>query len=95
MADSEAQDDGIYVFPVNHIAIAAKVLLVCVALGVLLIPVFLLYLVSMSNVARLIVILVSLSAFVIVLSSAGVKVEGIFIGTCTCVNTLLESGLLP
>ncbi|EPE24167.1 hypothetical protein GLAREA_08017 [Glarea lozoyensis ATCC 20868] len=79
----EASSEGVHVFPMAKIAAAASVLLVCVAVTILMLPVFLLYLITPSVFASLIILVIFVFAFATLMSSAGVRVEVMFIGTCT------------
>jgi hypothetical protein len=87
--DSVKNEGQIYVFPVAKIAAAGKILMVCVAVTILLIPVFFLYLIAMSSIITLIMIMAFVFVFATVMSLSGAKVENVFIGTCTYVYLIL------
>ena len=79
----QGQDPAVYFFSATKIAFVGRLAAVCVAVIVLLIPIFLLYLLCMSRAAVSGMVLAFVLAFATLLSlltSAGV--ETVFLGTC-------------
>ncbi|KAG9229597.1 hypothetical protein BJ875DRAFT_522616 [Amylocarpus encephaloides] len=76
-------DEGIQAFSVHKIALGAKWLSVCVAVTILLIPVFLLFLTRTSSAETVVMVLLFVLAFASIMSLAGASVVSLFIGTCT------------
>ncbi|KAF8850126.1 hypothetical protein BDZ45DRAFT_207642 [Acephala macrosclerotiorum] len=77
-------DKQVQFFSSAKLALFAKFLTICVAITILLIPIFLLSLVEMSKVVTLIVVLIFVLTFATLMSlltAAGP--ESIFVGTCT------------
>jgi hypothetical protein len=81
---TQIQDREVFFFSNARIAIAAKLMAVCVAVTLLLIPVFLLYLTDMSRKTTSVTVLLFVIAFAILISIfSGARVENVFVGTCT------------
>jgi hypothetical protein len=77
------QDPGVHFFSTTKIAFVGRLAAVCIAVTILLIPIFLLYLTRMSRVAVSGMVLAFVLAFATLMSlltSAGV--ETVFLGTC-------------
>ncbi|KAH7395481.1 hypothetical protein BKA64DRAFT_60032 [Cadophora sp. MPI-SDFR-AT-0126] len=77
------QVNEVFFFSESRIALAAKLLSVCVAVTVLMIPVFLLYLTKMDPKAISIIVLMFVLAFATIVSLfTDAKMETVFVGTC-------------
>jgi hypothetical protein len=80
----EVQDRKVYYFSGDKIVILARLMAVCVAVMILLIPVFLLYLTDMSRKTTSIMVLAFVLAFATLMSVfTGARIESVFVGTCT------------
>jgi hypothetical protein len=64
---------------------------ICLAVAILLIPIFLLFLTEMSRKASSVMVLLFVLAFAISMSLMGAKAESVFVGTCTWVTLFLFS----
>ena len=82
-AEKDVQDQNVYFFSGAKIAILARIMAVCVAVTILLIPVFLLYLTNMTRKMTSVMVLMFVLAFTTLMCVfTGAKIESIFIGTC-------------
>jgi hypothetical protein len=79
-------DPDVYSFSRSKIVVVGRLIAVCVAVTVLLIPIFLLYLTQMSRGAVAGMVLAFVLAFAALMSLfTGAGAEVVFIGTCTYV----------
>jgi len=79
----QTRDEEVHLFSDEKVKFMARLIAVTVTSTILLIPVLILSLVAMSGKAASIVVLVSVLAFAILMSSfSGARLEGLFIGTC-------------
>jgi len=77
------QENEVFFFSEARIALAARLLSVCVAATVLMIPVFLLYLTTMGRKVTSIMVLLFVLAFAAIISLlTDAKMETVFVGTC-------------
>jgi hypothetical protein len=77
------QDQQVYFFSTDKIALVGKIMAVCVAVTIVLIPVFLLFLTEMSRKTTSIMVLVFVLGFATLMSLlTGASVERVFAATC-------------
>ena len=77
------QDPQVYFFSTDKIALVGKIMAVCVAVTIVLIPVFLLFLTEMSRKTTSIMVLVFVLGFATLMSLlTGASVERVFAATC-------------
>jgi uncharacterized RDD family membrane protein YckC len=77
-------DQHVYFFSSEKVSLVAKIMAVCVAVTILLIPVFLLFLTQMTRNMTSVMILIFVLAFATLMSLfTGARAESVFISTCT------------
>ncbi|KAH8589330.1 hypothetical protein B0O99DRAFT_336721 [Bisporella sp. PMI_857] len=77
------QDQHVYFFSTDKIARVGKIMAVCMAVTIVLIPVFLLFLTELSKKATSIMVLVFVLSFAALMSLlTGARVENVFAATC-------------
>lgn len=77
------REEGIFFFSAKRVALAAKLVGICVAVTVLMIPIFLLFLTEMSSEVKSVMVLIFVLAFATAISLVtDAKMETVFLGTC-------------
>jgi len=85
-----AEDPSVYFFSRSKIILVGKIIAICLAVTILLIPIFLLYLTDLSRgeVAGMVLAFVLMFAMLMSLFT-GAGVEVVFVGSCTYCYTPL------
>ncbi|KAF4630545.1 hypothetical protein G7Y89_g7598 [Cudoniella acicularis] len=79
-SNSNPQDPHTYFFSTQNITLFARILAVSVAITIILIPIFILFLAEMSRKTTSIMVLVFVLAFAALMSMTGTKAENVFVG---------------
>jgi len=81
--NTDQEEEGTYLFSCHRIALVANIIIVCIAISVLLIPVFVLYMANTTRAQSSGVVLVFTALFATVISLiTDAKVENLFMSTC-------------
>jgi len=81
--NADQEEEGTYLFSYRRIAVAAKIIVVCIAISVLLTPVFVLYMANITRLQSSAVVLVFTALFATIISLlTDTKTENVFMSAC-------------
>lgn len=81
--NANQEEEGTHLFSYRRIAVVANIIVVCIAISILLIPVFVLYMANITRLQSAAVVLVFTALFATIISLlTDSKTESVFMSTC-------------